>query len=763
MSSDLKHNREHLIHGNIVDADVVDADIVVKDKSNDDSACSKALHESGADHSFHEHNIIDVEATTIDKPVKEDTSYDYALSKHMQDESQAIADHLNTTFKKEFSKGALSEITLNKGASANGKSDVLEQDDLTDDDLNDFDLDLDDDLNDISGDLDDDQKELSFDDESDFSRVHRGEGFVFSDDGNEDDISGASSLDDFDHDDALSGMHFMHESHDDAYSLDDDDEISGAALNSLLNIDPRDELVRDDKRKHDAELLKKSNQDLSKRGLQSSALSVLPNGSSSTKALTAPLSKSRDLVIKDSNAYFNPDENSGYDEEDDYKAEREAKLSSSTAVVRAQNPNSIGSFIKAASQIPLLSEEEEKDLARRLRDFGDMDAARKLVLSHLRLVVSVARRYAGYGLPLSDLIQEGNIGLMKSVKHFDPNVGGRLAAFAVHWIKAEIHEYVIRNWRMVKVATTKAQRKLFFKLRQNKKRLGWFTEKERDKVASDLGVTSHDVAEMETRLAGVDIGFDLDDSDSSDHSTALTLSPSAYLEDESSDFAHTFEQSDYANWELKKLREALEKLDDRSRYILQRRWLDETKATLQELSGELKVSIERVRQLENSAMNKVKTLLLTEGVSNDNNASEKDEVIKLPNKTKKRAMKAKSAEDGESSSDGKASSASGDSQSSSDEIKLLDVKPLKKTSSQKGTGKAKTTRKIKVKEGENIEEDSSTESASLENEESPTKIPAKRGRKPKSQKEGDSVEVKALPHLKNSISHDKALIVTKSK
>ncbi len=270
------------------------------------------------------------------------------------------------------------------------------------------------------------------------------------------------------------------------------------------------------------------------------------------------------------------------------------------------------SYIKTVNTMPMLEIEDERSLARRLKDYGDLDAARKLILSHLRLVVSIARGYAGYGLPISDLIQEGNIGLMKAVRHFDPDVGGRLAAFAVHWIKAEIHDYVIKNWRVVKVATTKAQRKLFFKLRQNKKHLGWFNEAERDAVAADLGVSATDVAEMETRLAGQDIGYDLDSDDSSSDKlgSGSIMAPAAYLEDENSNFAQDFEQRDYESWELKRLSKALQELDERSRYIIKRRWLDDDKATLQDLSSELKVSIERVRQIESTALSKIKKFIL---------------------------------------------------------------------------------------------------------------------------------------------------------
>ena len=195
-----------------------------------------------------------------------------------------------------------------------------------------------------------------------------------------------------------------------------------------------------------------------------------------------------------------------------------AKESSSSHLMLAPVGN-LNSYISQINAVPMLEEEDERNLARRLKDYGDIEAARKLVLSHLRLVVSIAKGYAGYGLPIADLIQEGNIGLMKAVKHFDPDVGGRLAAFAVHWIKAEIHDYVIKNWRMVKVATTKAQRKLFFKLRSNKKHLGWFSSTERAKVANDLEVSTKDVAEMETRLSGQDVTFDITNDDTSDQDT----------------------------------------------------------------------------------------------------------------------------------------------------------------------------------------------------------------------------------------------------
>ena len=270
----------------------------------------------------------------------------------------------------------------------------------------------------------------------------------------------------------------------------------------------------------------------------------------------------------------------------------------------------IDSYMKAINSVPMLEQDDERSLAIRLRDYGDIEAARKLVLSHLRLVVSIARGYSGYGLPIADLIQEGNIGLMKAVKHYNPDAGARLAAFAVHWIKSEIHDYVIKNWRVVKIATTKAQRKLFFKLRQNKKHLGWFTEKEREDVAENLGVTTDDVAEMETRLSGQDIGYDLTAEDTSDNASLPLLAPASYLEDENSNFAKTFENRDYKTFELERLSQALSMLDERAKYIIKRRWLDEEKSTLQDLSSELKISVERVRQIENASLKKIKEYIL---------------------------------------------------------------------------------------------------------------------------------------------------------
>jgi RNA polymerase sigma-32 factor len=263
---------------------------------------------------------------------------------------------------------------------------------------------------------------------------------------------------------------------------------------------------------------------------------------------------------------------------------------------------SIGAYVQSVNQFSMLSAEEEKELAERLFNHGDLDAAKKLVMSHLRFVVYIAKSYAGYGLPQADLIQEGNIGLMKAVKRFDPSVGVRLASFAVHWIKAEIHEYVIRNWRVVKVATTKAQRKLFFNLRKAKKRLGWFSQDEVETVAEHLNVSPKDVLEMESRLNGQDHSFDLGESDDDDSNFA----PVQYLEDKSADVAVSVE-SENSQLHLKnKLYSSLSQLDERSQDIISSRWLSEPKATLQDLASRYNVSAERVRQLEANAINKLK-------------------------------------------------------------------------------------------------------------------------------------------------------------
>ena len=272
-------------------------------------------------------------------------------------------------------------------------------------------------------------------------------------------------------------------------------------------------------------------------------------------------------------------------------------------------PSAIGSldaYIGAVHQIPVLSVEDEQALARRNREEQDLDAARELVMSHLRFVVHVARGYNGYGLPLGDLIQEGNIGLMKAVKRFDPDIGVRLVSFAVHWIRAEMHEYIIRNWRIVKVATTKAQRKLFFNLRKSKKRLGWLNAEEVRTVAADLNVSEREVLEMEARLSGRDIGFDAPTDEDDDHAPP---SPALYLEADTLDPSAAYEQRDSEDHQLRLLREGLAGLDARSRDIIKRRWLDaDSKLTLQELADEYGVSAERIRQIEANALKKMKAL-----------------------------------------------------------------------------------------------------------------------------------------------------------
>ena len=268
---------------------------------------------------------------------------------------------------------------------------------------------------------------------------------------------------------------------------------------------------------------------------------------------------------------------------------------------------SIEAFISAANRVPMLSEAEEQSLARRFREEDDLDAARQLVTSHLRLVIAIARGYLGYGLPHADLIQEGNIGLMKAVKRYDPARGVRLVSFAMHWIKAEIHEYILKNWRLVKVATTKAQRKLFFKLRGAKKRLGWLNGEEVDTVARELGVSADSVLEMESRLSGYDVSFD--PAPETDDDEREAYAPSAYLRDEQADPAGALERDDWEEQAANHLSEALERLDPRSRAIVQRRWLDEDKPTLHELAAEYKVSAERIRQLENNAMKKLRACL----------------------------------------------------------------------------------------------------------------------------------------------------------
>ena len=272
-------------------------------------------------------------------------------------------------------------------------------------------------------------------------------------------------------------------------------------------------------------------------------------------------------------------------------------------------PSALGSleaYIGAVHQIPVLSVEDEQRLARRLRDEDDLGAAQELVLSHLRFVVHVARGYSGYGLPLGDLIQEGNIGLMKAIKRFDPTVGVRLVSFAVHWIRAEMHEFILKNWRIVKVATTKAQRKLFFNLRKSKTRLGWLNAEEVRAVAADLNVSEREVMEMESRLSGRDIGFDAPTDEDDDHAPP---SPAAYLMAEGEDPSQAYERADGEDHQLALLREGMAKLDARSRDIIKRRWLDaDSKITLQELADEYGVSAERIRQVEANALKKMKAL-----------------------------------------------------------------------------------------------------------------------------------------------------------
>ena len=265
----------------------------------------------------------------------------------------------------------------------------------------------------------------------------------------------------------------------------------------------------------------------------------------------------------------------------------------------------VEAYMAAVRQIPILSKDEEQALAHRFRDEGDVDAARELVMSHLRFVVHVARGYRGYGLPLGDLIQEGNIGLMKAVKRFDPDMGVRLISFAVHWIRSEIHEFILRNWRIVKVATTKAQRKLFFNLRGAKRRLGWLSKDEVDAVARDLGVPAREVVEMESRLAGQDVGFEAPVDTGDDDAEAFA--PVAYLEAPAeSDPAVVVEETRTAADGRRRLRESLATLDERSQDIVRRRWLQEPKATLHELADEYGVSAERIRQIEAGALKKMR-------------------------------------------------------------------------------------------------------------------------------------------------------------
>ncbi|QIE01793.1 RNA polymerase sigma factor RpoH [Buchnera aphidicola] len=267
-------------------------------------------------------------------------------------------------------------------------------------------------------------------------------------------------------------------------------------------------------------------------------------------------------------------------------------------------PSNLDAYIRIANLWPMLSIEEEKILTTRLRYNGDLDAAKTLILSHLRFVIHISRNYSGYGLLQSDLIQEGNIGLMKAVRKFNPEIGVRLVSFAVHWIKSEIHEYVLRNWRIVKVATTKSQRKLFFNLRKTKKRLGWFNEEEIKIVAQELGVSKKDVREMESRMSAQDVTFNPLPDEDCDGKINVSMQ---YLEDKKSNFANDVEQDNWDKHATYKLSNALSRLDERSRNIIYARWLDKNhKNTLQTIADHYGISAERVRQLEKNAMKKLK-------------------------------------------------------------------------------------------------------------------------------------------------------------
>jgi RNA polymerase sigma-32 factor len=282
-------------------------------------------------------------------------------------------------------------------------------------------------------------------------------------------------------------------------------------------------------------------------------------------------------------------------------------LPTATALALRGPIGSLDAYIDAVSRIPVQSREDEFALARRLRENGDLDAARELVLSHLRFVVHIARGYTGYGLPMGDLVQEGNVGLMKAVKRFDPTLGVRLVSFAVHWIRAEIHEYVLRNWRLVKVATTKAQRKLFFNLRKAKKNLSWLSAEETAAVAKALGVTPAEVTQMEQRLSARDVSFDpVPDQDDEDGA----YSPATYLPAPDADPAVAVENEEWEDASSTRLHHALATLDPRSRAIVERRWLvEDNKATLHELAAEFDVSAERIRQIETAAMKKLRAAM----------------------------------------------------------------------------------------------------------------------------------------------------------
>ena len=268
--------------------------------------------------------------------------------------------------------------------------------------------------------------------------------------------------------------------------------------------------------------------------------------------------------------------------------------------------NSLAAYRQAVYDVPMLSAEEEYELAQRYRTGDDLNSAWRLVLSHLRFVVRIARGYEGYGLPQADLIQEGNIGLMKAVKRFNPEMGVRLVSFAVHWVRAEIHEYILRNWRIVKVATTKAQRKLFFNLRSAKKRLGWLNREEVDAVAKDLGVSADTVLEMEKRLSAYDTAYD---GHPESEGNFDCVSPSRYLQDLRYEPAGIVEQEDWNTHNLRALQDALQQLDERSQVIITERWLKEEKATLQDLADRHGVSAERIRQIESNALRKLRATM----------------------------------------------------------------------------------------------------------------------------------------------------------
>jgi len=284
-----------------------------------------------------------------------------------------------------------------------------------------------------------------------------------------------------------------------------------------------------------------------------------------------------------------------------------ALVRSNTDLVLAGPVGSLDAYIERVARIPVLSREEELALATRFRNDADLNAARELVLSHLRFVVHIARGYSGYGLPVGDLIQEGNVGLMKAVKRFDPTVGVRLVSFAVHWIRAEIHEYVLRNWRLVKIATTKAQRKLFFNLRKSKKNLGWLSGSETQAIAKELGVSPAEVTDMEQRLSSRDLSFDpAPDADDEDGSA---YSPSSYLPHPEADPSVAVEREQWEDDTTERLAQALETLDDRSQHILRSRWMTEQKATLHELADKYGVSAERIRQIEANAIKKLRGMV----------------------------------------------------------------------------------------------------------------------------------------------------------